>query len=458
MARLLLLVIVAARALAQLSAQQMVFPEPTTTRYGNVTEVTIPGEGMLLEEEGRPQVPYARREIPFPRGYRVKDVKLANVVAPESLKDIVLPVVQIDAYLDNPPPMKPGYFPNEQFRWELLDNADGGTLLVLSVFPFHYDPKTRTGVFFRSYEFSIQGAETGVSITRVAVDRPDFEPGATVRIGIELDNTGAAQPLTVEAGVYDPNTDRRVARLNPVKLTLAGTDSVSVTWNTVKETAGDFELRVAVMDASGTELDRDRAGLRVGRPEARLSGFRAGPDPFRLGEPLTMEFRLDNTGNCALSGAAVFALSRGGELVEELREPYTGLRPGQGRTFRQSWDTDSVEADALYEIAGLARYDGGATLAERIEVSTNARPDAVFTVSAETVAVAQAVEFDATGSSDPDGTVAGLRWEFGDGAVATGRGAAHAFSEPGAYRVSLTVTDDGGRSASTDRLVFVTGE
>lgn len=458
MARHLLLVLVAACALAQTSAERVVFPDPKTTRYANVTEVTIPGEGMLLEEEGRPQVPYARREIAFPKGYRVTDVKLVNVVAPESLKDIVLPVVQIDAYLDNPPPMTPGYFPKEQFRWELLDNADGGTALVLSVFPFHYDPKTRTGVFFRSYEFKIDGTETGVSIAGVSIDRPDFEPGTTVRIGVGLDNTGAAQPLTVEAGVYDPSSERRVARLSPAKLTLAGADSVSLTWSTDRETAGDFELRVTVKDASGVELDRDRVWLRVGRPAAKLSGFRAGPDPFRRGEPVAMEFRLDNTGNCVISGAGVFAVSRGGELIEELRETYSGLRPGQGRTFRQTWGTDSVEADAVYEIAGLARFEGGATLAERAEVSTNARPDAVFAVSAETVAVAQAVEFDAAGSSDPDGTVAELRWEFGDGAVASGRSASHAFSEPGTYRTSLTVTDNGGRSAITDRLVVVTGE
>ncbi|MFO7651801.1 MAG: PKD domain-containing protein [bacterium] len=458
MARHLSLILVAVCALAQKPVQQMVFPEPKTAMHGKVTEVTIPGEGMLLEEEGRPKVPYARREIPFPRGFRVTDVKLVNVAAPESLKDIMLPVVQINAYLDNPPPMTPGYFPKEQFRWELLDNADGGTVLVLSVFPFHFDPKTRTGVFFRGYEFKTEGIETGVSISGIAVDRPDFEPGTTVRVGVGLDNTGAAQPLTVEAAVFDPNAERLVARLSTVKLTLAGADSVALTWNPGKETAGDFELRVTVKDASGIELDQDRAWLRVGRPNAKLSGFRAGPDPFRRGEPVTMEFRLDNTGNCILSGAAVFVVGRAGELVEELRETYSGVRPGQGRTFRQSWNTDSVETDIVYEIAGLARYEGGATLAERAEVSTNARPDAVFTVSAETVAVTQAVEFDATGSSDPDGAVAELRWEFGDGAIASGRTASHAFSEPGTYRTLLTVTDDRGRSASTERLVVVAGK
>ena len=60
------------------------------------------------------------------------------------------------------------------------------------------------------------------------------------------------------------------------------------------------------------------------------------------------------------------------------------------------------------------------------------------------------VPFDASGSSDPDGTIAGYAWDFGDGHSARDGGArpAHAYAKPGRYRVTLTVTDQEGCSTA----------
>lgn len=67
----------------------------------------------------------------------------------------------------------------------------------------------------------------------------------------------------------------------------------------------------------------------------------------------------------------------------------------------------------------------------------------------------QAFAFDGTASSDPDGYIVSCAWDFGDGSGATGPSASHAYSRPGAYRVTLTVTDDDGASASTGATVTV---
>jgi PKD repeat protein len=64
--------------------------------------------------------------------------------------------------------------------------------------------------------------------------------------------------------------------------------------------------------------------------------------------------------------------------------------------------------------------------------------------------------FDAGGSADRDGTVASYAWDFDDGTTGTGERVGHTFAAGGSRAVTLTVTDDGGATASTVRAVTVT--
>src|SRR5207244_619138 len=73
-----------------------------------------------------------------------------------------------------------------------------------------------------------------------------------------------------------------------------------------------------------------------------------------------------------------------------------------------------------------------------------------------------AVTFNCTGlgrrftdqSSDPDGTIATWRWDFGDGsAVGTTRNPSHTYSAGGSYTVTLTVTDNQGAQNSVTHSV-----
>jgi len=66
--------------------------------------------------------------------------------------------------------------------------------------------------------------------------------------------------------------------------------------------------------------------------------------------------------------------------------------------------------------------------------------------------VGQAVRFNSMGSSDPDGTIAAIRWDLGDGTVESGAPfdlgrIEHTYDRAGEYIVTLTVTDDGERAA-----------
>ena len=87
--------------------------------------------------------------------------------------------------------------------------------------------------------------------------------------------------------------------------------------------------------------------------------------------------------------------------------------------------------------------------------SANLPPVAVFTVDVTTGAAPLTVAFDANGSSDPDGVIVSFAWQFGDGSTAAGATTSHTYVADGSYTARLTVTDDRGASASTERVIVV---
>ena len=73
----------------------------------------------------------------------------------------------------------------------------------------------------------------------------------------------------------------------------------------------------------------------------------------------------------------------------------------------------------------------------------NSAPDGSFTV--DCVVGTQTCNFDASGSTDPDGTIANYIWDFGDGNGDTGVTATHTYAAGDTdYTVTLLVVDDNG--------------
>lgn len=83
-------------------------------------------------------------------------------------------------------------------------------------------------------------------------------------------------------------------------------------------------------------------------------------------------------------------------------------------------------------------------------------PNEAPTASFVTSGVALDASFDASASTDPDGTVASYAWDFGDGTAGSGRTTTHTYATAGTRTVRLTVTDDDGATATTTREVTVT--
>ena len=65
------------------------------------------------------------------------------------------------------------------------------------------------------------------------------------------------------------------------------------------------------------------------------------------------------------------------------------------------------------------------------------------------------IAFSSAGSSDPDGTIVAYSWNFGDGTVSANANPSHAYTVAGAYTVTLTVTDNDGRTALASTVANV---
>lgn len=155
-----------------------------------------------------------------------------------------------------------------------------------------------------------------------------------------------------------------------------------------------------------------------------------------------------------------------------------GTPPDNAGFVRYEWDLDgdgSFETDggtlptqtASYttpgtRTVGLRFTDRQANTATTTrQVAVTSVPSASFTVSPGAAQTGQSVSFDASASSDADGSIARFEWDLdGDGTFETDTGrtatTTRAYPSPGDLTISLRVTDNLGVTALTTRGLQVT--
>jgi len=94
--------------------------------------------------------------------------------------------------------------------------------------------------------------------------------------------------------------------------------------------------------------------------------------------------------------------------------------------------------------------DGAVNTTARSITVLNRPPVASFTVSSSSVSTGTSVYFNASASYDPDGSIVGYSWNFGDGSNGTGVTVSHSYVENGTYLVTLTISDDDGSASSAN--------
>ncbi len=163
-------------------------------------------------------------------------------------------------------------------------------------------------------------------------------------------------------------------------------------------------------------------------------------------------------GSSLVHGAGtVFAtVGTGGQIQRPIHpdDPEAPYFVATSGSATATWGLLDVQATATTLTAQFVRASGG-TFTDAFTIGppgANTPPTASFTASCTELDCT----VDGSASSDPDGVVVGYAWDFGDGSTGSGATASHAFATAGTYTIGLTVTDDGGATATTTDAVTVT--
>ena len=161
------------------------------------------------------------------------------------------------------------------------------------------------------------------------------------------------------------------------------------------------------------------------------------------------------------------------DVLAELRGP-------DGVVLSTSTPVDSLPASITHDLPTTGTYkvtvngtgkgdplgtgytDYGSVGYYKVDVvqTTLAKPPVAVLAATPTTGIAPLdVNFNATNSTDPDGTVVGFAWNFGDGQSQTGGSIVnHRFRTPGTYSTVVTVTDNSGLTDTESVVIAVAAD
>ncbi|WP_276278153.1 PKD domain-containing protein [Haloarcula regularis] len=130
-----------------------------------------------------------------------------------------------------------------------------------------------------------------------------------------------------------------------------------------------------------------------------------------------------------------------------------GTTDATGQTASTSYSDDGTYPVSLTVTA----VDGRTATTTKTVTVYNAFPAPAFTYTPSSPDPGESVSFDASGSSDPDGTISSYAWDFDDDGTteATGQTATFSYPSAGDYTARLLVTDDDGATNGESKVISV---
>ncbi|MEM2633568.1 MAG: PKD domain-containing protein, partial [Nitrososphaerota archaeon] len=218
---------------------------------------------------------------------------------------------------------------------------------------------------------------------------------------------------------------------------------------------GYYYIDVMLNDTLGNWLDRRTCTFRLGRSMINVTRFNVEPQHFKIGDQVEISLEALNTGSTTLDGRCIFMIKSENGTIWDSYQNFSSLAPKASLKFTSTWNSSSAKKSALYYVIGYVSYEDQTTPPMVIMISTNYLPIAKFSYTPIKVGLGEEVTFDASASSDSDGSISSYKWEFGDGGKDSGVKVKHSYHGLGDYLVKLTVTDNEGASNSTIKLIKV---
>lgn len=351
---------------------------------------------------------------------------------------------------------------NQTYTWDATGLGVTAYIIDTGIFYDHVEFEGRASFGYDA--FGQDGTDGNGHGTHVAGTVGGKDYGVAKKVNLVavrvLDNSGSGTTTGVIAGmdwVAANHIKPAVANMS-----LGGGASTA----TDDAVARMFEAGVPVIVAAGNGnragREQDACGYSpAGAPKAYTVGATTSTDSkasysnygdcvdlFAPGSSITSAWYTSTTATNTISGTSMASphVAGGAALFLSVN---TTASPQQVYDFLYTNSTKGIVANSktvknhlLYTLSGDTGGGGG---------DENQAPVADFTYTT----IELSASFDASGSYDPDGTIAAYAWDFGDGSSATGITTSRTYSAAGTYTVALTVTDDGGLTSSVSQNVTV---
>jgi PKD repeat protein len=200
------------------------------------------------------------------------------------------------------------------------------------------------------------------------------------------------------------------------------------------QSAGSYTVRLTVTDSSGQKATVSRPVTVYAQPQATFS-YSAGLPV----EGVATGFSAAASGSDPSTAISSYAWSF-----------------GDGTTATGATVAHTFALEGTYRVT-LTVTDGFGLTSSISEVVTviDSAPIAVISVLTDRPAAGRAVWFTGARSHDADDPIVSYLWHFGDRSGGVGKRLGHTFARAGYYRVSLTVRDSFGQTATTATMVRV---
>ncbi|WP_157551189.1 PKD domain-containing protein [Nocardioides jensenii] len=312
-----------------------------------------------------------------------------------------------------------------------------------------------------SWDFGDGGTGTGQTPTHTYAAAGDYDVTVTVTDAGGLTDT-ATETVTA---VAPPVTEVVVANGANWRYRYE-TAAPPTTWKDVDFDATSWDQGDAVLGFGATAVATDIDDFATPQDRARAAYFRRAFQVSDASRVTQLALR-----SVADDGVVIYV---NGVEVTRSNMPtgtitHTTYAPSAQRTavanaspvlvdvplglLRNGTNVIAAETHLNYRNTTDFTFDLRATMTSQQAAGPPADPIALFTVDT----TGQSVSVDAGTSYDPDGVISSYAWTFGDGAD-TGRVVNHHYAVPGDYDITLTATDNSGRTASTTRHVSIAAQ